>query len=44
MTAKNELVFSKKEFTDLQRLGMEYGVNVIPEIKHSCPFIGVHSL
>ena len=31
LTAKDGS-YTKKEFTDLQRLGMEYGVNVIPEI------------
>lgn len=35
----NDGSYTKKEFTDLQRLGMEYGVNVIPEID-----IPAHSL
>lgn len=38
LTAKDGS-YTKKEFTDLQRLGMEYGVNVIPEID-----IPAHSL
>ncbi len=40
LTAKDGS-YTKKEFTDLQRLGMEYGVNVIPEIDvpaHSLAF------
>ena len=40
LTAKDG-AYTKKEFTDLQRLGMEYGVNVIPEIDvpaHSLAF------
>ena len=38
LTAKDGS-YTKQEFTDLQRLGMEYGVNVIPEID-----IPAHSL
>lgn len=40
LTAKDGS-YSKQEFTELQRLGMEYGVNVIPEIDvpaHSLAF------
>ena len=38
LTAKDGF-YTKKEFTELQRMGMEYGVNVIPEID-----IPAHSL
>ena len=38
LTAKDGS-YSKKEFTELQRMGMEYGVNIIPEID-----IPAHSL
>lgn len=38
LTAKDGS-YTKREFTDLQRLGMQYGVNVIPEID-----IPAHSL
>ena len=41
LTAKDGS-YSKQEFTDLQRLGMDYGVNVIPEIDipaHSLSFV-----
>lgn len=41
LTAKDGS-YTKKEFTELQRMGMEYGVNVIPEIDvpaHSLAFV-----
>ena len=41
LTAKDGS-YTKREFTELQRMGMEYGVNVIPEIDvpaHSLAFV-----
>ena len=41
LTAKDGS-YTKKEFTELQRMGMDYGVNVIPEIDvpaHSLAFV-----